>query len=143
MIQFPYTLWGQGMWKVNSYRQDDGYFLIDLIVAITVLALCLHGLMYLTVNSTKENNVSGKMTAATVLAQNHIELLKTQSFSNLDTYDKTEDYQTITDYQNFKRITKITSVNDGAEVKDITVQIFWNGDKDSLVFRTILSNTGQ
>ncbi len=67
----------------NIKRQEDGLTLIEVVIAIMILALCIGGLCQLFVNINQLNQMSQAHYTAINIAKNQIERAKTLEYNNL------------------------------------------------------------
>jgi len=77
------------MKDANKERRDErGFSLVEVLVAIVILAVGLLSLAQMMVIATNSNALSGRMTASAALAKEQLELLKAAPFYS-DTTDLT------------------------------------------------------
>lgn len=65
-------------------KKGDGFTLLEVMVALVILSVGLLGLAALQLVAIKSNAFSGEMTYATMLAQQHAEILKSRAFTDSD-----------------------------------------------------------
>jgi prepilin-type N-terminal cleavage/methylation domain-containing protein len=126
--------------KIIRLGNNKGFTLLEILVAITVFSIGLLGMATLTTGIIKGNKFSKNMTTATTLAQDQMEKIIGVGYSGTPTSDTTttEDYNSITNYSSYKRVT-FTQVDNPAEgMKKITISVYWGSDAHSVVLRTIL-----
>ena len=120
----------------------NGFSLIEVLVATAILSVGLLGMVGLTVGIISSNKVSNNITTATVLAQNMMEDMQRLGYSSISSSDvtTTEDYNSISDFPTFKRITKIDVDAPVADLKTITVTVNWyySGKISSIILKTFL-----
>jgi len=120
----------------------NGFSLIEILVAITILCIGLLGMVGLTVGIIYSNKVSNNITTATIVAQNMMEDMQRLGYSGTSSSDvtTTEDYNSISDFPTFKRITKIDVDAPVADLKTITVTVNWYyyGKLSSIILKTFL-----
>lgn len=124
-------------------RSSNGFTLMEVLVAMLILTVGLFGMAALTIEIINSNGLSNRMSTATVLAQDKMEEIRPGFFvtppSNTTTI---EDYNTISDHPLFKRVERITDIVAGspaADMKKITVTVYWDSDARSVKLKTILA----
>ncbi len=128
--------------QARSKRQNDtGFTLIEVLIAIVILSVGLLGMASLTVGIIKGNKTSNNFTMAATCAQDKLEDFQRLGYSGIPATDTTvtEDYNSMTGYGEFKRVTLTTVDSPEANMKTVTVTVYWDSDAHSLVLNTILS----
>jgi len=122
-------------------RSSDGFTLIEVLVAMVILSVGLLGTAALITGIIKSNQVSNRITTATVLAQDKMEEIRGLGYSGMPTSDTTttEPYNSITNYSLYKRVTFTEVVNPAAGMKTVTVTVYWNSDNSSIELKTIFA----
>ena len=72
------------MKRFFSLRSNKGFTLLEVMIALVILSVGLLGLAALQLVSIKNNAFSSEMTYATMLAQQHAEILKSRAFTDGD-----------------------------------------------------------
>ena len=72
------------MKKVFLLQRDEGFTLLEVMIALVILSVGLLGLAALQLVAIKSNAFSSEMTYATMLAQQHAEILKSRAFTDSD-----------------------------------------------------------
>ena len=121
-------------------RNNNGFTLIEVLVAMVILSVGLLGTAALITGIIKGNKVSNRVTTGTTLAQDKMEDIRRLGYSGTPTSDTstTEAYNSITDYSLYKRITFTDVANPAAGMKTVTVTIYWDSDNSSIELKTIL-----
>ena len=65
-------------------KRGEGFTLIEVMIALVILAVGLLGLTALQLTAIKSNAFSSEMTYATMLAQQHAEVLKNRAYTDGD-----------------------------------------------------------
>ena len=65
-------------------KKGDGFTLLEVMIALMILSVGLLGLAALQLVAVKSNAFSSEMTYATMLAQQHAEILKSRAFTDGD-----------------------------------------------------------
>ena len=118
-------------------RSGNGFTLMEVLVAMLILSVGLLGMAALTTGIINSNKLSNRISAATVLAQDKMEEIRSAGYAGAA--DDTEDYNSIADYPLYKRITDVTDGDPAEGMKKITVTVYWDSDSHSVVLNTILS----
>jgi prepilin-type N-terminal cleavage/methylation domain-containing protein len=124
--------------KYFSY-QNRGFTLIETMLAMLILSVGVLGTTMLTINAIAGNVTSNRITAATTFAQERIEEIEQLGYGNADTAVGTEDYGSNTYYSLHKRVTSIAADTPAANMKTVSVQVYWRSDQESIIVRTILA----
>ena len=120
---------------------NKGFTLIEIMVAIVILSVGLLGMASLTVGIIKGNKFSSNLSTATVLGQDKMEDIRRLGYSGTSatTTTVTENYNTITDYGEYKRVTETTIDSPAAGMKTILVTTYWDSDAHLVEVKTILA----
>ena len=131
---------------------DNGFTLIEVLIAIVILSVGLLGMASLTVGIIKGNKFSNNLSTATTLAQDKMEDIRRLGYSGPPTTETpvTEAYGTITDasgtilpeYAAYERVTVADMYTTGtawppAGMKAVTVTVNWK-DSNQIVHSVIL-----
>lgn len=123
-------------------RNEKAFSLLETVVAMVVLGLSMHGLATLSTAAARMNAGSARLTTATALAREQIEGIKGLNFAGVDAQQGTQEYNTITGYARYKRVTAVTTDPGDANVKTVTVTVYWNSDNKSFALSTIIARPG-
>lgn len=96
------------MHPMKLARNKRGFTLLEILVAITILAVGLLGGAGLTLGVIRGNLASQQITTATALAQDKMEEVKRKVAENQSLTDYTEDYDSMSGYEYYKRDTVYT-----------------------------------
>ena len=130
-----------------SDKIGDGFTLIEVLVAIVILTVGLLGMASMTGVIIRGNKLSNDLTTATTLAQDKMEDIRRLGYSGTPTSDTTvtENYNSISDYAAYKRVTVTDVYTSGTTwppsgMKDITVTVYWDSDRHSVELKTSLAH---
>lgn len=125
----------------SPIEKDRGFTIIEVLIAIVILSIALLGMAGLTVGIMTGNDHSKLLTTATTLAQDKMEEVRRSGYSGTPSVDTTttENYNTMSSYPLFKRITVTAVDSPSAGMKTITVTVYWNSDARSTELKTILA----
>lgn len=97
---------------------DDGFTVLETILAIAIIAIGLFAVMSMVTIVTKGNTYSKSVTTATTMAQDKME------------YFKKIDYSGVTGTSTVSGISPVyyllANVDTGVKTKTITVDVYWN-----------------
>jgi Tfp pilus assembly protein PilV len=110
---------------------------MEVLIAMVILTIGLLGVAALITGIINSNKLSNRMSVATVLVQDKIEDIKRAGYDSAA--DDTEDYNTISNYSLYKRITDVTDDNPAAGMKKIVVTVYWDSDAHSVELKTIMA----
>jgi prepilin-type N-terminal cleavage/methylation domain-containing protein len=129
------------MRKLNNNR---GYSLIEVFSAMAVLSVVLLGMAGLINITVSINRNSAGKTVAITLAQDKMEETIAKGHLKLSSTNQTitEDYGTMAGYLSYRRITDIQMNKPDADIKLITVDVYWNNDDRRVRLQSLISNTG-
>lgn len=123
-----------------KFQVSKGFTLIEVLIAIFVLAVGVVGVLQAFPLGTHIAKSSQMLTTATQLSQAKIEEAISKSYGELIPATTTENYGEISGFNSYKRVTKISCVhflylseepcdydltNDPYPMKKIEVMIFW------------------
>ncbi|MBC8200269.1 MAG: type IV pilus modification protein PilV [Desulfobacterales bacterium] len=120
-------------------RSSNGFTLMEVLVAMLILSVGLLGMAALITGIINSNKLSNRISTATVLAQDKMEKIRGVGYDDAEDEDGTEDYNNISNYLLYKRITAVAAGDPAAGMKKITVTVYWDSDDHSVVLNTILA----
>lgn len=123
----------------GGFSSEKGFTLVEVLVAVFILAVGLLSLAVLAGTVIKSNSTSNKVTIATTLAQDKMEEIRRLGYSGVAAGTTTQDYNSITNYSAYKRVTAITNDSPASGMKTVTVTVYWGTDAHSVVLKTILA----
>ncbi len=131
------------MVTMQTCPNENGFTLIETLMAIAIMAIGLLGLAALQTTAISGAAKANKQSMAVSLAEDQIETYKNIPYDSVPSAPSTA---TGTDLSSWGIFTRTTAVQDGVPVpgsKTITVTVSWP-DKvpRSVVFQTIIAQTG-
>ena len=118
-------------------RNNTGFTLIEVLVAMVILSVGLLGTAALITGIISSNKLSNRISTATVLAQDKMEEIKGAGYAGADDEAGTEPYGGV-NFPLYKRITGVVAGNP-AGMKTVTVTVSWDSDAHSVELKTILA----
>ena len=133
---------------MRKSRNEKGFTLLEILVALSILSIGLLGMAGLTTSIIHGNTLSRKVTTATTLGQDRMEHFRRLGYSTTPacgTPPIIEDYNEITNYPFYKRVSsfKAVPINAGCDpadnMKTVTITVSWDSDAQSVTLQTILA----
>lgn len=127
--------------RITGIRDDSGFTLIEVLIAIVLVSVALIALAGLLTTTLKSTNLGKNVTVAVNLAQQKMEDIRRAAAVNFDSVtdsvsasdpiagsnpDQVEDNGAITGYASFRREVYITDGSAPVNSKDVTVRVVWN-----------------
>ncbi|MEW6334910.1 MAG: prepilin-type N-terminal cleavage/methylation domain-containing protein [Thermodesulfobacteriota bacterium] len=112
---------------------NRGFTLIEVMIAVFLLAVALSGLAALTATVVKGNEVSQTLTTATTLARDKMEDLKRIPYESLATGSDTRSMDNL----NYTRVWNVSGENNNRKTVDVTVTWTWLNFSRSVTLRTM------
>jgi type IV pilus assembly protein PilV len=125
--------------KVRKFINNNGFTLIEVLVAMVILSVGLLGTAALITGIINGNKVSNRISTATTCAQDKMEKIRRVGYDDAENESGTEDYGNISTYLLYKRITGVVAGNPAAGMKKITVTVYWDSDNSQVELQTILA----
>lgn len=125
-------------------RNNRGYNLIEVFIAMAVLSVVLLGMAGLINITVSINRNSAEKTVAITLAQDKMEETIAKGYLNLSSTNRAvvEAYGDMANYLSYRRITDIKIDKPDTDMKLITVAVYWNNDSRWVRLQSLVSNTG-
>ena len=121
--------------------KNGGFTLLEVLVAMVILAVGLLGMTSLSVGIIKGNELSKEVSSATTCAREKMEDVERLGYAGTPTTNGTvtEAYNSITQYLDCKRET-VTAVDTPAtDMKTVTVTVYWDSDSHQVELKTFLA----
>ena len=120
-------------------HMQHGFSLPELLIALVVLSIALLGMSRATVSMITVHTANERLARASALLQDRMETLKHSGYKGAATVSSTEAYGTISQYSPYKRVTTVAVDTPAANMKTVTVTIYWQNDRHTLSASTILA----
>lgn len=119
-------------------RSNKGFTLIEMLIALVVLSVGMLGFSKVSLTTINVNALNKRATTATALLQDRMESVKRSGYAGLKNASYAESYGAIQNYSAYKSVTSVSFNTPAANMKTVSVNIFWHQDKYSLSATTIL-----
>ena len=116
-------------------RNNKGFTLIEVLVAMVILSVGLLGTAALITGIINSNKLSNRITTATTLAQDKMEEIKRDGYSNAANEARVS---LTSPYDQYEREVTVIDPSPAANMKTVTVKVYWESSK-SVSLVTILS----
>ena len=80
---------------IKKLRNDEGYTLIELLIAISILAVGLLAVATMQISAIRVNDTARKMTRRATMAQDRLEFLMSQSYTSVNSGSQVDGSYTI------------------------------------------------
>ncbi len=121
---------------MRNGRNDKGFTLLEILVALTLLTVGLLGVAGLTVGIMRGNRHSNVVTTATTLAQDRMEEIRKRGYIGADSLAGTEN--SVTGFPFYKRVTVITNNTPSLNMKTVEITVSWDGGASSVALVSLL-----
>jgi type IV pilus assembly protein PilV len=125
--------------KMSALDDKNGFTLIEILIATVIITVASLGVASLTVGIMRGNSYSSRLTTATTLVQDRLEQVRRIGYANAMTALATENYGSITNFNEYKRVTSISNDSPSSNMKTIFVEVLWDNDKHNIKIGTILA----
>jgi type IV pilus assembly protein PilV len=127
------------VYEMHMMTDKNGFTLIEVMIAVIIIAIGTLGAASLTVSVIHGNAFSKRITTATTLAQDRIEDIKRLAYKNANLLEGTENYGSILNYEGYKRVTSISNNSPILGMKTVNVKVYWKSDLHFVSMGTILA----
>jgi type IV pilus assembly protein PilV len=131
--------------KIADFREEEGFTLLELLFALTILSVGLLGTAVLTTGIIRGNFFSKNITSATAVAQTTIEGAQRVGYTAVNTYvtDSSKVPSTVSmGGVSFSQSASVTNNSPASNMKTISITVSWNEANNaarSVTLQTILS----
>jgi type IV pilus assembly protein PilV len=131
--------------KAADFREEGGFTLLELLVALAILSVGLLGTAVLTTGIIRGNFFSKNITSATAVAQTTIEGAQRVGYTAVNTYvtDSSKVPPTVSmGGVSFSQSASVTNNSPASNMKTISITVSWseaNNAARSVTLQTILS----
>jgi len=127
--------------------KNAGFTLLEVLVAMVILAVGLLGMASLSIGIIKGNELSKEVSSATTCAREKMEDVERLGYANTSEVDSTdtEAYNSMTEYPQYKRETIIdvdaftNAAGEILDMKTITITVYWDSDSHQVELKTFLA----
>jgi len=134
---------------LHSRHQQDGFTLIEMLIALVVLAIGMLGTSRITVATVSVHTATERLAKASALLQDSLERIKQSGYGSTNPGTVTDSYGSMSSYNTYggttcnysiyKRVTSIAADTPATNMKTVTVTVFWQNDHQALSASTILA----
>ena len=124
------------MAKFKDRDNNGGFTLMEVLVAMVILTVGLLGTAALIIGIINSNKLSNRISTATILAQDKMEDIKSVVYSNA--VSETRAFLPSPD-DKYEREVTVVDDSPAANMKTVTVTVYWDSDAHSVELKTILA----
>jgi Tfp pilus assembly protein PilV len=105
---------------------ERGLTLLEVLITLLMLAVGILGVGGLAVSTVQGNDAAGKLSAATVLAEDTLEVVRTAGYAGAPALAGTADYGSIPGSPAFRRVVTVADATPGTWMRSVTVTVQWS-----------------
>jgi len=135
--------------KILPLHTQHGFTLIEMLIAIVVLAIGMLGLARMTMATISVHTATERLARASALLQDSMERIKQAGYGGAtpgtvtDAYGALSSYSTsggtTFNYSSYKRVISIVANTPATNMKTVTVTVSWQHDQQALSASTIVA----
>ncbi len=128
---------------MKHFAESHGFTLIEVLIALVILAVAFLGLAGLMVQTTKNTSFGGLMTEAATFAQDKLEELRATRWDDVNAFSKTDPEQIQGSNKTYSRSWTVQPNPPTAAdtVRTISVTVTWDDRaRRSITMRSVLSH---
>jgi type IV pilus assembly protein PilV len=118
--------------KINSKKREQGFTLVEIMVAVALLLIGLLGVAQMQIMNTITNSTANQRTTAITLAQDQIELLRSRPYANIGASPFSDTSGMYT------RSWTVANDTPAVNMSRVTVTVSWKGKQVQL--QSIIAN---
>ncbi len=107
---------------MSKLRKNSGFTLIEIMIAIAVIAIGIFGMMSLVITVMKGNTLSKRVTTATTIAQEELENFKRMDYDNAVDDSGSDTAHNIVYYWE----ADVQDDTPATDIKTITIDVYWS-----------------
>jgi len=123
----------------RARRRERGFTILEVLIALLVVAVGILGVGGLAVTTVQGNEAAGRLTEATILAQDRIEAARAAGYDGADALAGTEAYGSITGHAPFSRVVAVADATPGTWMKTVTVTVQWEAGAHTVTLASIIA----
>jgi type IV pilus assembly protein PilV len=120
-------------------KAEAGFTLLEVLITMVLLAVGILGVGGLAITTVQGNDKSNRLSAATMLAQDKLEQVRTAGYTGAPALAGTEGYGAIADNTPFKREVAVADDTPTIWMRTVTVTVWWESDGHSVTLSTIVA----
>lgn len=134
---------------IHHGHHPHGFTLIEMLVALVLLSIGMLGMSRITIATVSVHAANESLAQASALLQDSMERIKKSGYANANAGTVTDPYGSMASYSTYggttfnyslyKRVTSVAAQSPAANMKTVTVTIFWQGDRHALSAATIIA----
>ncbi len=127
------------MGRIVASRQQQGFTLIEVLVAMAVVMIGMLGTAALADININGNAMANHMTVATTLAKDKMEAARSAGYEEADDLAGTEAYGAISGNSAFKRVVTVQTNVPDAFITTVTSTVYWDNDTRHISMTTLIA----
>jgi type IV pilus assembly protein PilV len=128
-----------GAARHSRTRPEGGFTILEVLIALLLVAVGILGVGGLAVTNVRGNDAAGKLTEATILAQDRIEAVREAGYDGADALAGTEAYGAIAGHPAYRRVVAVADATPGTWMKTVTVTVQWEAGAHTVTLASIIA----